>query len=59
MFYIGGDVVCTMDWDFNKIGDILREAARVPSDGPRSRHDQHPSDWQRSLHEVQNGDGER
>ena len=42
MFYIGGDVVCTMDWDFNKIGDILREAARVPSDGPRSRHDQHP-----------------
>ena len=42
MFYIGDDVVCTMDWDFNKIGDILREAARVPSDGPRSRHDQHP-----------------
>ena len=44
MFYIGDDVVCTMDWDFNKIGDILREAARVPSDAPRSRHDQRSLD---------------
>ena len=45
-------MVCTMDWDFSKIGDILREAAQVPSDAQRSRHDQHPSDWSRSRQDL-------
>ena len=44
MFHIGGDVVCDMDWDVNKIGDLLLDAARAPGDRPRSRQ------GQRSLH---------
>ena len=44
MLYIGGDVLCEMPWDFGKIGDILKEAARDPSERPRSRQDDHSLD---------------
>ena len=44
MFHIGGDVLCEMTWDFDKIGEIITEAARDPAERPRSRHGDHSLD---------------
>ena len=39
MFYIGGGVACKMQWDFQSIGHILKEAICDPKQRPRSRQD--------------------